>query len=248
MVLGGVVHLVVDPEDDRQILVFGRGRDHDLLHTPALVGDRLGGVGEEAGALDDDLYPLARPVDRPGILLGEDLDLPAVDDEVVPLVGDVPLERTVVGVELEEMGVRLGVGEVVEGDDLHVAVEAELLVDGPVGEATDAAETVDADADGHRQTPGAWRRGGGAPRVGTASCDGCRNGGRGGRATNYTPARRHRSNNPWQPVARGVTNPVLRGRWPGGGTPRRGRVSRSFPPRADREYCGASPWAPSCTR
>ena len=158
----GVVHRVVDAEDDRQVFVFGRGRDHYLLDAVSLVGDGLGGVGEEAGALHDDLHVLAAPRDRPRILLGEDLDLPAVDDQVVALVADLPLEGAVVGVELEEVGVGLRVGEVVERDHLHVAVEAVLLVDGAVGEAADAAETIDANADGHGESPG---RCGGAGRA-----------------------------------------------------------------------------------
>ena len=154
VVLLGVVHLVVDPEHDRQVFVLGRGRDHDLLDAVSLVRDRLGGIGEEAGALHDDLHVLAAPRDRAGILLGKHVDLLAVHEQVVALIAHLALEGTVVGVELEEVGISLGVGEVVEGHHLHVAVEAVLLVDGAVGEAADAAETIDADANGHGESPG----------------------------------------------------------------------------------------------
>jgi len=51
------------------------------------------------------------------------------------------------------VGVGLGIGEVVDRHDLHVAVETELLVDRAVGEAADAAEAVDSDADGHGRSP-----------------------------------------------------------------------------------------------
>ena len=158
VVLLRVVHLVVDAQHDRQIFVLGRGRDHHLLHAAPLVGDRLRGIGEEASALHHHLDILRAPVDGTRVLLGKHLDLVTVDDQIVPLVADMPLEGTIVRVELEQVGIRLGVGEVVQGHDLDIAVEAVFLVDGPVGEATDATETVDADANGHGESPEAGLR------------------------------------------------------------------------------------------
>ena len=67
------------------------------------------------------------------------------------------------------MGVGLGVGEVVEGHDLHIPVEAVLFIDGAEGEAADATETVDADANGHGESPGAGREGAGRRRDVAAS-------------------------------------------------------------------------------
>ena len=64
-----------------------------------------------------------------------------------------PLERAVVGVVGEQVRVGLGISEIVEGDDLHIAIEPIFLVDGAIGEATDAAETVDADTNGHGRSP-----------------------------------------------------------------------------------------------
>jgi hypothetical protein len=69
-------------------------------------------------------------------------------------VADPPLEGAVVGIELQQVGVGLGVREIVEGDHLNVTVQAVLLVDGAIREATDAAEAVDADANGHGESPG----------------------------------------------------------------------------------------------
>ena len=58
------------------------------------------------------------------------------------------LERAVVAVVLQQVGVGLGVGEIVEGDDFDLAVGVALL-DGAEGDAADAAEAVDADANCH---------------------------------------------------------------------------------------------------
>ena len=69
--------------------------------------------------------------------------------DVVTLVAHRALEGTVVGIEFEQMGVGLGVGEIVEGHHLHVPVETVLLIDGAESEAADAAETVDADPGSH---------------------------------------------------------------------------------------------------
>jgi hypothetical protein len=84
-VLRRVVLVVVDAEDEGDVFVGGRGGDDDLLDGVAEVGLGLGGVGEEAGGLDDDLRADGGPVELGGVALGEDLDLLAVDgDEVSP--------------------------------------------------------------------------------------------------------------------------------------------------------------------
>jgi hypothetical protein len=77
------------------------------------------------------------------VALGGDADALAVDDHVVALGADLAGEFAVDAVALEQHGVRLGVGEVVDRDQLEVMVVA--LEDGAGDEAADAAETVDGD-------------------------------------------------------------------------------------------------------
>ena len=77
----GVVAVLVDPEDDRDVLALGGGADDDLLRTGVDVRARLVGIREEAGALEDDVDAEVAPRQGGRVLLGEDLDLAAVDDD-----------------------------------------------------------------------------------------------------------------------------------------------------------------------
>ena len=72
----------------------------------------------------------------------------AVDEEGT--VGDLDgaAEAAVDGVVLEEVSERLGVGEIVDRDDVEVGAAA--LEDGAEHEAADAAEPVDANLEDHR--------------------------------------------------------------------------------------------------
>jgi hypothetical protein len=55
VVLGRIVLVGVDAEDDGDVLILRRGADQDLLGTGGDVGLGLLGVGEDAGGLDDDV-------------------------------------------------------------------------------------------------------------------------------------------------------------------------------------------------
>ena len=146
-VLGGrVVVLVVDTHDEGAVLVGGRGRDDDLLGATVDVGVRLGGVGEEAGRLDDDVGAHVAPGDVGGVLLGEDLDGGATDGDRVLREGDVVGEHAEHRVVLEQVGDALVVHQVVGGDDFDVGTGR---LDGPEEVAADAAEAVDPYANGH---------------------------------------------------------------------------------------------------
>ena len=108
---------------------------------------RVGGLGEEAGRLDDDVDAELAPGQVRGVALGERLDGLAVDDDVVVVVVDGRVEATGDRVVLEQVGERLVVGEVVHRDDLEVGALGE---GGAEVVAADAAEAVDADLYGHR--------------------------------------------------------------------------------------------------
>ena len=122
------------------------------------VGAGLVGVGEEAGRLEDDVDAEVAPRQRRRVLLLEDLDLAAVDDQRVVGVVDRARVGAVGRVVLEQQRVHRGVDEVVDRDDLDVR--------GPLDErlerlAADPPEAVDADAHCHLlllRDPGAARR------------------------------------------------------------------------------------------
>src|SRR5262249_51230574 len=74
----GVVGLLVDTEDDRDVLALGRGGDDYLLCTGLDVRLRLVGVGETTGRLDNHVDALVAPGKLRRLALGEDLDGPGV--------------------------------------------------------------------------------------------------------------------------------------------------------------------------
>ena len=107
---------------------------------------RVVGLGEATGRLDDDVDAELAPRQVRGVALFEDLDRLAVDDDRVAVERDVGVETARDRVVLEQVRERLVVGEVVDRDDLEVAALGE---GGAEEVATDPAEAVDADLDGH---------------------------------------------------------------------------------------------------
>jgi hypothetical protein len=107
----------------------------------------LGGVralGEQPGRLDHDLDPELRPRQIPRVALGEDLQLGAVDRDRAVACLDLAREAPEDRVVLEQVGQRLGVGEVVDRDELEFGAR---LVGGAKQVASDPAEAVDPDLD-----------------------------------------------------------------------------------------------------
>ena len=139
--------VLVDTQHDRLDAALGRGRDDDLLGAALEVQPGALGVGEAARRLDDHVGAEVAPGQVGGVPLGEHLEAVPVDHEFVALGRHVAGEDAVHGVVLEEVRERLGVGEVVDRDDVEVGAAA--LEDGAEHEAADAAEPVDANLDGH---------------------------------------------------------------------------------------------------
>ena len=103
---------------------------------------------------------MKKPVDAPGqiggVTLRQHLDVLAVDDDALVIVGDLALEATRDRVVLQQVSEGLVVGEVVNGDDLDVRA---LLESSAEEVAADAAEAVDANAGGHYVPPARAPRG-----------------------------------------------------------------------------------------
>ena len=119
-----------------------------FLAPPSMCAARLVGVGEEAGRLDDDVDAEVAPrqVRRGRARRATLMSLPSTT-MARPLASTDSPSRPRIDVVLEQVGQRRGVGEVVDADDLDVGALSHC---GPEEVAADAAESVDAHADGHR--------------------------------------------------------------------------------------------------
>ena len=142
----GVVVVVVDAHHDGDVLVLRRRRDDDLLGAAVDVRAGLGGVGEEAGRLDDDVGAEVAPLQGGGVALGERLDLLVADVDRVVGRGHVGVEPAEDRVVLEQVGQdALSVRSLTP----TISMSAPRGAHGAEEVAADAAEAVDAYADGH---------------------------------------------------------------------------------------------------
>ena len=98
-------------------------------------------VGEEAGAFERDVDAVGLVRQVGGIALGGDMDALAIDDDVIAVGRHLAREFAVDAVVLEQPGIGLGVGEVVDADQLEPAVGP--LEDRAGDQPADAAEAVD---------------------------------------------------------------------------------------------------------
>ena len=149
--LRAVVEVVVDAHDDRDVVVGGRRRDDDLLGATGVdVLAGVGGLGEEAGRLDDDVDAQVAPRQVGRVALGEHLHRVAADLDALAVGGDVLGQLAQDAVVLQQVGEDLGAGEVVDRHDLDVLAAGR---GGPPEVAADPAESVDAHADRHCRPP-----------------------------------------------------------------------------------------------
>ena len=110
------------------------------------------GIGEDAGGLDDHVDAEIAPRNRRRPLLDlERLHSPGADDQGVAIENDILGQPPQDGVELQQVGQRGVVGEVVDRDDLDVGALAFGLLgcQGPIEVASDTAEAVHANPDRH---------------------------------------------------------------------------------------------------
>ena len=131
-----------------------------FLAPPSMCAVRLGGVGEEAGRLDDDVGAEVAPRQGGRVALGEDLDGLVADRDARRRSTDTSsASRPRIESYLSRWARVLLSVEVVDGDDLDVGAGRRH---GAEEVAADAAEAVDAYANSHGVLPssscGACRR------------------------------------------------------------------------------------------
>ena len=119
-------------------------------HRPRLIVRTVGIARqrEEVVPREDDVDAERAPRQLGRVALREHLDAVAVDDHRVAVDLDLARELAVRGVVARQVRVRLRAAEVVDRDDLDPVLLAALVV-GPEHVASDAAEAVDADLEGH---------------------------------------------------------------------------------------------------
>ena len=145
----GLERVVVHPVDHRRVHVRAAGGGDDHLPRAAFqVLARLVLAREQPGALVHDVDPELAPRQLRRVPLGEDLDPIAVDHQRIAIDLDLAGEAAVGGVVAGEVGVGLGVAEIVDRDDPDL-IGAPALVEGAKDVAADASETVDANLDRH---------------------------------------------------------------------------------------------------
>ncbi len=142
-----IVGGLVDAHDDGQVGVLaGRGDQH-LLRAARQVPRGLAAGAELTGRLDDDVRAVAAPVNLTRLLAAQHRDLVPVHHQGIAGIVDRAAEHVVDraagpavgGVELQQVGQRAGVGDVVDRCDLDVT-----QLSGAAGErAPDPAEPVD---------------------------------------------------------------------------------------------------------
>ncbi len=143
--LGRVVGFLVDAHAQRHVDAVGRRADHDLARAGAQMQRRLVARGEQAGRFDHDVDLEFLPRQLGRIALREHAEGVAVEHDLIALGLDLMLERAVHRVMLEQMREGLGVGDVVDRDDLDLF----LVQHRPKSHPADSAETVDPDPDRH---------------------------------------------------------------------------------------------------
>ena len=144
--------MVVDAHHKDRSVVLGGGTHHHPLGTGLDVG--AGGfIGEEkAGALEHVIHTNGAPVEVGRIPFGADADAVSIHHQLTVLHPHIPAEAPVGGVVAKHVADVINVDQIVDAHHLHIAQGAGAAE----GQAADATEPVNPDANGH----GDWRIGG----------------------------------------------------------------------------------------
>ncbi len=147
--VGRLQHAVVDAVDDGGVdILAAGGRDDDFLGAALDVRAGLFLGGEKARAFQHDVDLQVAPRQFGRVAVGQHADLVAVDDHELAVDFDGARELAVGGVVARQVRVRLGIAQVVDGDDFDIVLLATFVV-GTQDVAADATVTVDGDANGH---------------------------------------------------------------------------------------------------
>src|SRR6266508_4121489 len=139
-----IVVRVVDPQDERDVLVGCRRRDDRLFCAGVKMSTDLSCVGKDAGGLDHHIDAELFPWQAGWILLIQNDDILAVDFEDALTDFDRPRENSIVGVIAEQMRVGFQVRHVVHGD--HRQTIFMTLEHGPQNQSADPAEAAYSDS------------------------------------------------------------------------------------------------------
>src|SRR5690606_2003595 len=140
-----MVHTINDGGVD--ILAARSGDDH-FLGATLQVSRSLFLTGEEAGALQHHVHVQLAPRQSRWVAIGQYADFVAVDHHVVALDFHLAGETAVGAVVLRQMGVGLGVAQVIDGHDLDVVLFAAFVMS-TQNVAANTSVTVDRHANRH---------------------------------------------------------------------------------------------------
>ena len=145
VMLRRVIGLVVYTKNKSGVGAIGRRGDDDFLHRSAEMFLRVGAFGEKAGGFHDDFRANRGPIELGGILHAKNLEALSFHGDAVVRVSDLVGQIAQHGIILQQMRERFCVRNVIHRDKLDV-----LVVDSRAHDvASDAAEAVDPDLDGH---------------------------------------------------------------------------------------------------
>ena len=143
--------VVVDAVNDRQIGAFGRSGDQNAFCAGFQMDFRFFGVGENACAFIDDVDVHFFPRQVVRIAFSQDFDGFAVDGNRIVGGGNFTGERTVNGIEFQQMSVGFRRTEVVNRNDVDVRTTG--FRQSAESQTTDTAETINRNANCHVFSP-----------------------------------------------------------------------------------------------
>ena len=142
-------HALVDAKHDGGIDILAAGSGDDDFFRATLQVCRCLFLGsEKAGALKHHVHTKLAPGQFGGIAVGQHADFVTIDHHVIALnahgAGELAVRRVVLG----EVGVGLGIAQVIDGHDLNIVLFATFVM-GTQDVAADAAVAVNSNANRH---------------------------------------------------------------------------------------------------
>src|ERR1700677_1761317 len=145
VVLGRIVNLFIYSQHQGNVFILCRRGDDDFFDRPAQMLLGIIGVGETSGRFEHDLNADGFTWKLGLIFLAENLKDVTVDSNGVGSGRDLIAQVSENGVVLEQVGERLGAGEIVDRDEFNVRIFQRSAQD----IASDASKAVDAYFNSH---------------------------------------------------------------------------------------------------